>query len=162
MKIREAAESDLPAIVDIYNLSIPDGKSSTNTRPATVTRSTGWFRQHKAAARPVLVAEDAGRIVGWLSVRPFYRRPAYDGTAKVIVYVAPDSRGKGIGKQLLDKAMSCGRSSGLNTLVCYMLADNELAQRLFEDSGFESWGRFPGVASVGGKEKDLVVMGRRI
>ncbi len=162
MKIREATESDLPAIVDIYNVSIQDGISSTNTRPATVRRSTGWFRQHRAVGRPILVAEDKGRIVGWISMRPFYRRPAYDGTAKVMVYVEPESRGKGIGKELLDNAMSCGKSSGLNTLVCYMLADNELARMLFEDSGFESWGRFPGVARLGSSEKDLLIMGRRL
>ncbi len=162
MRIREATESDLPAIVDIYNVSVKDGKWSTNTQPTTVRRSTGWFRQHKATRKPILVAEDAGRIVGWLSVRPFYGREAYNGTGKVKIYVEPPSRGKGIGKQLLDKAMSCGKSSGLNTLVCYILADNELARRLFEDSGFAPWGRLPGVAQMGGSEKDLLVMGRRL
>jgi phosphinothricin acetyltransferase len=162
MRIREATESDLQAIVDIYNGSITDGKSSTNTQPTTVRRSTGWFRQHKATSKPILVAEDAGRIVGWLSVRPFYSREAYDRTGKVKIYVEPQSRGRGIGKELLDKAMSCGKSSGLNTLVCYMLADNEMARRLFEDSGFDQWGRMPGVATMGGTDKDLLVMGRRL
>ena len=84
MKIREAKESDLPAMVEIYNAST-GGVASTNVRPATVVRSTGWFRQHKAAGRPVLVAEGEGKVVGWLSLRPFYRRPAYDATAKVMV-----------------------------------------------------------------------------
>jgi phosphinothricin acetyltransferase len=162
MRIREAMESDLPAIVDIYNGSITDGKSSTNTQPTTVRRSTGWFRQHKATSKPILVAEDAGRIVGWLSVRPFYSREAYDRTGKVKIYVEPQSRGRGIGKELLDEAMSCGKSSGLNTLVCYMLADNELARRLFEDSGFDPWGQLPGVARLGTTDKDLIIMGRRL
>jgi L-amino acid N-acyltransferase YncA len=162
MKIREAKESDLPAMVEIYNASVRGGVVSTNTRPATVARSTGWFRQHKAAGKPVLVAEEEGKVVGWLSLRPFYRRPAYDATAKVMIYVMPEARGKGVGKELLSSAISCGKSAGLNTLICYLLSDNVPAQRLFEDSGFKKWGHFPGVASMGGTERDLVVMGRRI
>jgi L-amino acid N-acyltransferase YncA len=162
LNIREAKESDLPAMVDIYNASARSSIVSTNTRPATIARSTGWFRQHKAAGKPVLVAEEEGRVIGWLSFRPFYRRPAYDATAKVMVYVAPEARGRGVGTKLLSSAISCGKSAGLNTLVCYLLSDNVPAQRLFEDSGFQKWGHFPGVASIGGRECDLVIMGRRI
>ena len=162
MRIREATESDLPAIVEIYNRSIGDGKASTNTQPSTVRRSTGWFRQHKTTGKPILVAEDAGRIVGWLSIRLFYRRPAYNDTGKMLVYVDPGSRGKGIGKGLVDKALSAGRSCGLNKLVCYVLAENDLAKRLLENSGFESWGKFPGVATMDGRERDLLVLGRRL
>jgi len=36
MRIREAAESDLPAIVDIYNVSVKDGKWSTNMQTSIV------------------------------------------------------------------------------------------------------------------------------
>ena len=34
--IREATEEDLPAIVEIYNQSIPAGWSTADTRPITV------------------------------------------------------------------------------------------------------------------------------
>ncbi len=162
MKIREATESDLPAMVDIYNDSTCMGMVSTNTRPASVGRSTGWFRQHKATGRPVLVAEEEGRVIGWLSIRPFFRRPAYDATAKVMVYVAPNARGRGVGTKLLSSAMSRVKSAGCNALVCYLLSENALARRLFEDAGFKEWGHFPGVARMGGMERDLVVMGRRL
>lgn len=162
MKIREAKESDLPVMVEIYNASLGGGVVSTNTKPATVARSTGWFRQHKAAGKPVLVAEEEGKVVGWLSIRPFYRRPAYDATAKVMVYVAPEARGRGVGTKLLSSAISRAPSAGVNTLVCYLLSDNVPAQRLFEDSGFQKWGKFPAVAKVEDKERDLVVMGRRL
>jgi L-amino acid N-acyltransferase YncA len=33
IRIREATEADLPAIVDIYNQSIPAGRSTADTRP---------------------------------------------------------------------------------------------------------------------------------
>ncbi len=114
MKIREAVESDLPAIIDIYNRSVEEGVASTNTRPTTVTRSKGWFRQHKASGKSILVAEDNGKIIGWLSVRPFFRRPAYDSTAKVLVYIAPGDRKKGVGGELLANALAQSPSIGIN------------------------------------------------
>jgi L-amino acid N-acyltransferase YncA len=161
MMIREAKETDLPTMVEIYNVS-RGGAFSTNTTPATVAGSTGWFRQHKAAGRPVLVAEEEGRVIGWLSIRPFYRRPAYDATAKVIVYVAPEARGRGVGTELLSSAISRAPSAGVRALVCYLLSNNVPARRLFEDSGFQKWGEFPAVAKVGDKERDLVVLGKRL
>ena len=162
MRIREAEESDLPFIVDIYNAGISDHTASTNTRLATVTRSTGWFRQHRAMGKPLLVAEEGGRIIGWLSVRPFYRRPAYDATAKLLVYVSPESRRKGVARGLLHSALEKSHSSGVNKLVGYILAINEPAIRLMESSGFRKWGSFPGAANIDGAEQDVVIMGRQV
>jgi phosphinothricin acetyltransferase len=162
MRIREAAENDLPAIVDIYNKGIESHTASTNTRPATVIRSVGWFRQHKATCRPILVAEEGGSVIGWLSLRPFYRRPAYDATSKVIVYVSPESRRKGVGRELLRSAIEKSPSSGVKRMVGYILSINKPAMGLLESSGFEKWGSFPGTASIDGTERDVVIMGRRM
>jgi len=162
MRIREAVESDLPGIVDIYNKGIESHTASTNTRPTTVNRSLGWFRQHKAAGKPIIVAEDSGRVVGWLSIRPFYRRPAYDAMAKVIVYVSPESRRKGVGRELLLNALEKSSSSGVSKLVGYILSINEPARKLLESSGFQKWGSFPGAANIDGAEHDVVVMGRKV
>ena len=36
LHVREATEADLPAIVDVYNQSIPGGWSTADTHPITV------------------------------------------------------------------------------------------------------------------------------
>jgi phosphinothricin acetyltransferase len=162
MRIREAGENDLPAIVDIYNKGIESRTASTNTRPATVIRSVGWFRQHKTTGRPILVAEEGGSVIGWLSLRPFYRRPAYDATSKVIVYVSPESRRKGVGRELLRSAIENSPSSGVKRMVGYILSINKPAMGLLESSGFQKWGSFPGTASIDGAEHDVVIMGRKM
>jgi L-amino acid N-acyltransferase YncA len=162
LKIREATESDLPAIVDIYNASLGSRLATTNTQPATVTRSLGWFRQHKATSKPILVAEENNKVIGWLSFRPFYRRPAYDAAAKLLIYVAPNNRSKGVGSVLLKKALEQSPSIGLSAVVGYILSENKPARRLLERQGFEQWGYFPKVAELDGVKRDLVVMGHKI
>ncbi len=136
--------------------------ATTNTRPVTVTGSKGWFRQHKASGKAIMVAEDGGKIIGWLSVRPFFRRPAYDSTAKVLVYIAPGYRKKGVGSELLAKAVGQSPSIGVSVLVGYLLSHNVAARKLLESKGFEKWGYFPQVASINGMEHDVMVMGRKV
>ena len=42
---RDATLDDLPAIVDIYNQSIPAGTATADTRPITVESRRPWFTQ---------------------------------------------------------------------------------------------------------------------
>jgi GNAT superfamily N-acetyltransferase len=96
--IRDALEADLPAIVAIYNASIPGRMATADVDAVPVETRLDWFRAHTPARRPVWVAERDGQVVGWLSVQSFYGRPAYQATAEVSVYVAPQVQGRGIGR----------------------------------------------------------------
>src|SRR5437016_6804238 len=87
--IRDATEADLPAIVDIYNQSIPAGWSTADTQPITVADRVEWFRKFDPAKRPIWVAEADGQVLATAYLSSFYGgRPAYDATAEVSVYIA--------------------------------------------------------------------------
>ena len=45
-QVRDATEADVPAIVDIYNQSIPGAWSTADTKPVTVAERLDWFREH--------------------------------------------------------------------------------------------------------------------
>ena len=94
---RDAREADLPAIVDIYNSTIPGRMVTADLAPVTVESRRAWFREHEPNRRPLWVAEDKGRVVAWLSFSSFYGRPAYDATAEISLYVAESHRGRGVG-----------------------------------------------------------------
>src|SRR5262249_34613807 len=64
--------ADLPAIVDIYNQSIPGGWSMADTTPIRVEDRVEWFRKFDPARRPIWVAEVDGRVVGWVGLSSFY------------------------------------------------------------------------------------------
>src|SRR6266545_5881030 len=101
LRIRDATEADLPAIVDIYNQSIPAGWSTADTQPITVADRVEWFRKFDPAKRPIWVAEVDGRVVATAYLSSFYGgRPAYDATAEVSVYIATAYHRRGLGRQL--------------------------------------------------------------
>ena len=60
MIIRDATLADLPAIVAIYNATIPDRMSTADTAPVTVESRVPWFRGHTPEHRPLWVVEREG------------------------------------------------------------------------------------------------------
>jgi L-amino acid N-acyltransferase YncA len=162
MIIRDAAEADLPAIVDIYNAATATRTSTAMFEPVSVEERLPWFQRHSPNEFPLWVAEIDRQIAGWLSFHEFIRRPAYRGAVEISVYVHGQFRRRGIGRALLDKAIADAARLKARTLLGYVLGHNEASLRLFEQAGFERWGRLPGLARFENAERDLVIVGRHI
>ena len=162
MPIRHAQIDDLAQIVAIYNASIPGRMATADTDPVTIEQRLPWFREFAATRRPLWVFAPAGTVLGWLSLRSFYGRPAYQRTVEVGVYVAPDAQRQGIAQQLLDHALREGPGLGIATLLAFVFAHNAPSIGLFGRAGFTSWGALPQVAVLDGVERDLAILGRRI
>jgi len=160
--IRDATESDLPAIVAIYNTAIADRAATADTEPVSVESRRDWFTQHSPTTHPLWVMEVEGKAIGWLSFQPFYGQPAYRATAEVCVYVAPAFQHQGVGQQLLQRAIAYSPALGLDTLVGFIFAHNEPSLKLFEKLNFSEWGYLPRVAELEGVERDLTIVGLRI
>ncbi|MDB4608064.1 N-acetyltransferase, partial [bacterium] len=79
MIIRDATDTDLPAIVSIYNESISGGKATADLVPVTVKERWAWFQEFDPDRRPCWVAEDEGKVVACVYLRSFYAgRLAYN------------------------------------------------------------------------------------
>ena len=117
MTSREAQPGDLPAIIELLRISLGDGSTEKSL--------AFWEWKHlanPAGPSPVLVAEDAGRIVG---VRAFMRwtwqspSRTYRALRAVDTATHPDYRGRGIFKkltlQLLEERKAAGDDFIFNT-----------------------------------------------
>ena len=56
--IRDALESDLPTIIDIYNATVPTRMVTAELEPTTVEARLPWFREHSPDQYPFWVAEN--------------------------------------------------------------------------------------------------------
>jgi L-amino acid N-acyltransferase YncA len=162
LRIRDALESDLPAIIDIYNATVPTRMVTAELEPTTVEARLPWFREHSPDQYPFWVAESDGHVIGWLDFKRFMPRCAYRGTAEISVYVDEKFRRQGVARCLLEEAMARGRSLRITAMLAPIFAHNEPSLRLFEQLGFERWGLLPRIARLDGNERDLVIMGRHL
>lgn len=161
INIRDAAMEDLPIIVSIYNSTIESRMVTADTSPVTVESRKEWFDKHNKK-RPLKVVELNNQICAWISFQNFYGRPAYQATAEVSIYLSEETRGKGLGAILLEKAIKECPALQIENLLAFIFAHNVPSIRLFEKYGFEKWGYLPGVAELDSVKRDLVIMGRRI
>jgi L-amino acid N-acyltransferase YncA len=160
--IRDARESDLEAIVGIYNAAIPGRLATADTAPVTVESRRSWLRDHDVNRHPIWVAERGGRVIAWLSISRFHERPAYAATAEVGIYVDPAAQRGGVATQLMEHALARAADLGIDSFVALVFAHNDRSVALCRKFGFETWGRLPRVAVLDGVDRDLLILGRRV
>ena len=159
MRIRDARESDLPAIIRIYNAAIISRVSTAQLETVTLEERRKWLKEHSPDRHPFWVLEIGGQVAGWLTLKTFLPRAAYRDTAEVSVYVDEKFRRRGVGRALLNEAIARTSDLGITAMVGLIFAHNQPSLRLFAEVGFEKWGLLPGVANLDGVERDLSIMG---
>ena len=162
MTIRLADERDLPAIVAIYNASVPGRRATADLEPVSVNSRREWFREHTPQHRPIWVDEREGEVAGWLSFGRFYRRAAWDATVEVSVYVATDWQQRGVAHGLLAHALAEAPGLGVRSLMALIFGHNDPSLALFRNAGFDDWGRLPAVTELDGVTRDVVIVGRHV
>ena len=162
VKIRDAVQSDLPAIIKIYNAAIATRIATAQLEPVTLDDRRNWLKEHSPDRQPFWVLEIDRKIAGWLTLKPFLPRCAYRGTSEVSVYVDERFRRRGVGRTLLGEAIDRASALKIKAMVGLIFAHNEPSLRLFEQLGFERWGLLPRVAQLHDVERDLTIMGRHV
>lgn len=161
-KIRDANLSDLPYIVEIYNASIPGRQATADLEKISVESRLGWFKDNRSSDRPIWVLEIEEEIAGWLSFQSFKDRAAYHKTAELSIYVCPTKRRQGVGKQLLNQAITKSPQLNITHLLALVFAHNLPSLQLFKQHKFEQWGYLPGIAELDQQRRDLIILGRKI
>lgn len=137
--IRAARESDLQAILDIYNHAVVNTTATFDITPRSYEQEEAWFSAH-VTPYPVIVWEEEARVLGWGSISPYATRPAYRFTGEVSVYIHEDARHRGGGEAILRELIILAAAEGLHTLVGRVAEENTASCHLAEKTGFQHAG----------------------
>lgn len=138
-EIRDAARTDLEAIVTIYNHEVLEGVSTFDTEPKDPGADADWLADRQARY-PVLVAERDGRVLGWSSLSRWSSKGGYARTAEVSVYVDRSHRGEGLGRLLLEALIERAPDAGVAVLLARVAGENPASIALHESLGFDRIG----------------------
>lgn len=140
IQIRTATADDADAIRAIYNDAVINTTAVFDYEPRSAEAQLAWLAMKAGQDLPVLVAEQDGAVLGYASYGPFRPWPAYLFTVENAIYVAPDQRGKGIGRQLLGPLLEIARQRGLRSMIAGITVDNAASLRLHEAFGYDRAG----------------------
>ena len=99
MTIRDARRSDVPAMLAIYAPFVEHTAVSFEYDVPTAAEFARRLEEHQAAF-PWLVCEENGRVMGYAYAGRAFERAAYGWNAEISCYLAPELRGRGVGRRL--------------------------------------------------------------
>lgn len=160
IRVRRAAPGDAQALVLLAeDVGAEDGRwilgSGLWRSAADERRYLKTVQRHPDAA--VFVAEDDGAIVARLSLSRD-PHPASRHVADLGLMVAAGHRRRGIGRALLEEAVTWAGRVGVRKLELHVFPWNEPALALYEEFGFEREGLRRRHYLRDGEEVDAVLM----
>ncbi|MFT4123735.1 MAG: GNAT family N-acetyltransferase [Microbacteriaceae bacterium] len=158
MRLREATERDLDAILAIYNHSIRGSTALWSDEEVPRSDRAEWFARQRAGGCPVLVAEVGGVLAGYASYAPWRERSGYRFSVEDSVYIADAYQGRGCGRALLAELIARAGAAGHHRMVADIEAGNLASIRLHESLGFVHSGLVPEVGYKFGRWLDLAIL----
>jgi len=161
--IRPAVQTDLAAIVRIYNEAVLKKGLTADLELVTEESRQDWFAEHTQERYPILVATDEDKVVGWISLSPYRKgRKALDATAEVSLYITDGQIGRGVGSDMMQSIIALAGALGYHNMIAILIGTNERSIGLFRKYGFELWGTMPGIIEIDGGQYNHCFYGKKL
>ncbi len=161
MIIRSATLDDAPALAAIYGDACLHGVGTFEEVPPSPEEMAQRMTAVQARGLPYMVAEEDGVVLGLAYAAPFRLRAAYRYTVEDSVYIAPEAKGKGVGRAVLSRVIADCEALGLRQMTAVIGGSgNAGSQGLHAALGFTRQGVMPAVGFKFGRWEDIVLMQR--
>ena len=141
-EIRIARPEDAEALLKIYRPYVERTAVSFECAVPSVEEFRGRI-ERTLEKYPYLLAEHDGEILGYAYAGAPWERAAYRWCAESSVYLAPEARGRGVGKALYQALEDILRRQGYRTRYALVTTDNEASIGFHEAIGFVRRAFFP-------------------
>jgi L-amino acid N-acyltransferase YncA len=139
--IRPVKITDAPAFCAIYNHYVEHTIITFAEKPVSINDMENVIRE-VTAAYPWLVYEQTGTVIGYAYAARWKSRASYRHCAETTIYLAQESRGRGIGGQLYGALIEKCRPLPIHTLIGCIALPNPASVALHEQLKFEKVAHF--------------------
>lgn len=157
--IRHSVDSDISTITEIYAHEVLTGLASFEVVPPDEKEMADRRQNILHGGYPYLVAEKDGDIIAYAYASAYRTRPAYKHTLENSIYVASNTRGRGVGKLLLTNLIELCEQGPWRTVVA-IIGDthNKGSIELHKSLGFREVGTIEAAGYKLGRWVDSVIM----
>lgn len=161
--IRPSRGEDVAVIARIYGHHVLHGVASFEEVPPSVEEMGRRRDDIVARGFPYLVAERAGRVVGYCYAGSYRARIGYRFTVEDSIYIDPSEVGRGIGRALLTQVIDRVIEQGYRQMIAVIGGSETVPSiRLHAALGFAQVGIFPAIGFKFGRWIDSVYMQRAL
>ncbi len=154
--IRPGRAEDLPAIVEIVNHFIRETHVSFDLEPHTPASRAAWFAGFaERGPHRLLVAEEAGEVLGYAASQPFRPKAGYARSVETSIYLRPGAEGRGLGRQLYGALFAELERESLHRAYAGIALPNPASIALHARLGFRSVGAMREVGFKFGRYWDV-------
>ena len=104
----------------------------------------------------LIVAVDAGRVLGSASSTEYRSKRGYDATRETSIYVADDASGHSLGRALYGELLDRLTAAGMHTAVAGVALPNDASVALHTACGYQEIGSFREVGQKFGRWIDVL------
>ncbi len=159
LTIRQAQDSDAPALREIFNEAVEDGLETFHVTARTIEEQKRLILAAVQDLRhPIFVAEVRNWACGMVAIETHDHRPELDDMGEVVVFVRRSFRSYGVGRQLMRVAQTEAARLGYRKLIGNVLADNHDSLRLCQATGWHVVGTLQQHARHGTRLRDVVIV----
>ena len=157
--VRPATNADLPAVKAAYDHHVLTTVATFDIEPPALT---AWEERLAGlgSGDHLLLAEEAGRVVGYATAGPYRTRAAYARTKEVSVYLASGEEGRGVGRALYDALLARLAADGVHTVLGVVALPNDASEALHRACGFRRVGLLSEVGHKFGRWVDTAIWAR--
>jgi L-amino acid N-acyltransferase YncA len=161
--IRPSQDGDVGAITAIYAHHVRSGVASFEDVPPDAAEMARRRAEVLARGLPYLVAERAGRVLGYCYAGLYRPRSAYRFSLEDSIYIDAGEIGRGIGRALLGRVIDASAALGYRQMVAVIGGSDQWPSiGLHRALGFAQVGLLPAVGWKFGGWVDTVLMQRAL
>ena len=155
VRVRSATTDDAEAVARIYSHYILHTTISFEEQPVSTAEMAERIAEVLSSALPWVVAEHAGRVVGYAYAGKWKGRYAYRYSVETSVYLDPQFTGRGIGTQLYRELLAVLRDRSIHVAIGGIALPNAASVALHERLGFGKVAHFKEVGYKFGQWIDV-------
>ena len=145
VNVRAMRAADAEEVAGIYNHYVTQTIITFEEEAVSSSEICQRLHDVQSFSLPWLVAEHAGRVVGYAYAGKWKGRCAFRFSTEVAVYVSPDKPGYGIGSRLYEQLLPALRAREIHVAIAGIALPNEGSRVLHEKFGFTKVAHFKDV-----------------
>jgi L-amino acid N-acyltransferase YncA len=135
-RVELATERDVPRMLEISNWAAENTTANFATQPESIEPWLETWRRTSPHHPWFVARSDRGEVLGFAKSSPHRSRAAYDWTAELSVYIAPDHQSRGVGTKLYRTLLPQLEAQGYVTLLAGITSGHMPSERLHAKMGF--------------------------